>query len=149
VDFTSVPTLIGGFVLGPVAAVIIEAIKILLMIIFKGTHTGYVGEFSNFVCAVAFVLPCAIIYARKKGIKWVIIGLAISIAVELVISTLSNYFVMIPLYSKFLTAEIMKIIDSGAYYYFFLPLFNLIKYVANAIIVFFVYKRISGFLHRL
>ena len=140
-DFSSVITLIGGFVLGPIAAVIIEAVKIGLMIIQKGPSFGGVGDLSNFICAVSFVLPCAILYKYRKGIKWVIVGLSSSIIIEVIISLLSNYFIIVPLFTGG--------VGMPSVYYGFVVAFNLIKYTSCATITFFVYKRISRFLHRL
>jgi len=143
-DFANIPSLIGGFVLGPVAGVIIEAVKVLLMMLFNGPSFSGIGDLSNFICGAAFVLPCAILYKYKKGIKWVFLGLSVSIIIEIIVSLLSNYLIIIPLYeSTFIGFKIPNA------YYGFVALFNLIKYTSAAIITFLIYKRISGILHRL
>lgn len=140
-DFANIPSLIGGFVLGPIAAVIIEAIKVGLMMLQKGPSFGGVGDLSNFICGIAFTLPCAILYKFKKGKKWVLIGLSASIIIEAIVSLLSNYFIIVPLFTN----------GKGLppVYYGFVVAFNLIKYTIAAIITFIIYKRISGILHRL
>ena len=46
-DFSEVPVLIGSFLLGPCAGVIIEAVKVLLHMCLKGTTTAFVGDFAN------------------------------------------------------------------------------------------------------
>ena len=46
-DFSEVPVLLGGFFLGPSAAVAIEGIKILLKLLLKSTSTAFVGVFAR------------------------------------------------------------------------------------------------------
>ena len=67
--FDEVIVLIGGFALGPWAAVCIEALKIALNLIIGGTITMGVGELTNFLIGLSFVLPATIIYQREKNKK--------------------------------------------------------------------------------
>ena len=48
-DFSEIPVLIGSFMLGPCAGVIIEAVKVILHFCMKGTTTAFVGDFANFI----------------------------------------------------------------------------------------------------
>ena len=59
-DFSEVPVLLGGFFLGPSAAVAIEGVKILLKLLVKGTSTAFVGDFANFFVGCCFVLPATV-----------------------------------------------------------------------------------------
>ncbi|MGN0774673.1 MAG: ECF transporter S component, partial [Candidatus Ventricola sp.] len=43
-DFSYLPELIGGYILGPIGAVQIIAVKILLKLVFKGTSSMLTGE---------------------------------------------------------------------------------------------------------
>ena len=61
-DFSEIPVLIGGFALGPLSAVVIELIKILLKLLFKPTTTAFVGELANFLVGCAFAVPAALYY---------------------------------------------------------------------------------------
>ena len=65
-DFSELPVMIGGMYLGPVAAVVIELVKILLKLVLKGTTTAFVGEFANFAVGCSLVLPAVIVYHIKK-----------------------------------------------------------------------------------
>ena len=65
-DLSEVAVLIGGFSLGPFAAICIEALKIVLHLLFKGTVTAFVGELANFLIGLSFVLPAAFIYKKQK-----------------------------------------------------------------------------------
>ena len=69
IDFSEVPVLICGFILGPVSAAASEAVKILIKLIIHPTSTAFVGEFANFVVGCAFVIPASIIYQRKKNCR--------------------------------------------------------------------------------
>ncbi len=68
-DFSEVPVLIGSFLLGPCAGVIIEAVKVLLHMCLKGTTTAFVGDFANFILGCAYVVPAAVIYHLHKTKK--------------------------------------------------------------------------------
>ena len=69
IDLSEIPVLIGSFIMGPVAGVIMEVVKILLKLLVKGTSTAYVGDFANFFIGCCFVVPASIIYRHKKSKK--------------------------------------------------------------------------------
>ena len=48
-DLSGLPDLIGGFILGPVGAVEIIAVKVLLKLVFKGTSSMFTGEIQKFL----------------------------------------------------------------------------------------------------
>ena len=73
--FDEVIVLIGGFALGPWAAVCIEALKIALNLLFNGTITAGTGELSNFLIGLSLVLPATFIYHQNKTRKNACIGL--------------------------------------------------------------------------
>ena len=56
-DLSALPDLIGGFVLGPVGAVEIIAVKVLLKLVFKGTSSMFTGEIQKFLLCTAYALP--------------------------------------------------------------------------------------------
>ena len=102
-DLSDLPALIGTFAVGPVGGVIIALIKNLLHL--TVTSTGGVGELSNFILNVAFILPAGILYKFKKT-KWSACGGAILGAVFMaVISVVTNYFVVYPIYYNFMPEE--------------------------------------------
>ena len=59
-DLSELPALIGAFSMGPVCGILICLIKNVLHLFI--TTTGGVGELSNFLLGVAFVLPAGLIY---------------------------------------------------------------------------------------
>ena len=95
-DLSDIPIMIGSFILGPVAGVIMELVKNLIHLLI--TRTGGVGELANFAIGCAFVLPASIIYKYKKTVHGAIVGLFVSILCMAIVGGLMNYFVMLPLY---------------------------------------------------
>ena len=73
-DFSDIPALIGGFACGPMVAVMIEFVKVMLNILIQGTTSGFVGEIANFVVGAAFVVPATVIYRFKKSRKTALIS---------------------------------------------------------------------------
>ena len=66
-DLSALPDLIGGFVLGPVGAVEIIAVKVLLKLVFKGTSSMFTGEVQKFLLCTAYALP-AVQALQRAGI---------------------------------------------------------------------------------
>lgn len=126
VDFGDVPALIGALILSPVAGVIIIAIKNILYLIIGGGSP--VGVVANFLAAVMFVLPVAIIYHKVKGVKSIISGLVIGTIIMAIGMSILNYLVILPIYAFFMGMEEMKIeaVKRAAVIYGILP-FNLLK----------------------
>ncbi len=147
-DFSSLPVLLGGFSLGPVAVVIMELIKVGAKIATEGVgfHNG-IGDLSNFIVSLAFALPAAIIYKYNHTKKGAYIGLAVASVSQVVIAAISNYFLIIPLFAKVPgMGAFMEIRAEFSFIYG--SLFNLIKGVSNALLAVIFYKRLSPFLKR-
>lgn len=138
IDLSDVPALIGGFGFGPLAGVLIELIKNIVILLVKGTSTGFVGEFANFIIGVSLVLPVSFIYSRNKSKRNAIIGMVIgTISIE-VIGILANVYILLPLYNMPLSgAELMKYVTTGL-----LP-FNGIKAIMVSVLTYVLYKRVS------
>ena len=102
-DISELPALIAAFALGPVNGVIVCLIKNLLHLLVSST--GGVGELSNFILGVGFVLPAGLIYHRKKTRKRAIIGALVGAAIMAAISFPSNLFVVYPFYYNFMPKE--------------------------------------------
>lgn len=158
-DFSEVVVLMGGFALGPLPAVAIEALKIILNLMFTGTMTAYIGEIANFLIGLSFVLPAVIIYHRNKTRQNAIRGLLIGSVCLIVVGALLNGFVLLPAYSYFYhmpmdaligmgSALIPAIKDRLTFVLFATAPFNLIKAVVTSLLTIALYKRISPILHR-
>lgn len=105
--------LMSGFALGPTAVAYMQLIKILLSFLISGTITGGVGELASFLMGISYSLPAAIIYQRKKDIKFAIIGIVIGILALAVVGGLLNLFFLIPAYSKSFGLPIEAIVGMG------------------------------------
>ena len=158
-DFSEVAVLVGGFALGPVAAIAIEAMKVFLSCLFFGSGTAYVGEIANFIMGCAFVLPAVWYYRKKKTRTSALIGMLMGTISLAVVGGVANYFVMLPAYSFFFNLPLETIISMGAevipfvnssftLVLFCTTPFNLIKGFLTCAIVFVLYKHISPILHR-
>lgn len=149
--------LIGGFALGWIPAILIEALKIVLNLILNGTITGGIGELANFIMGCAFVVPAAYIYQRDKSMKHAFIGLIIGTISLVVIGAVVNYYIVLPIYVSVLGYTMDTIIDMGttlnasvtdlkSFVLLMTVPFNLIKGAISSIIVFLSYKKISPLL---
>ncbi|MBO4252070.1 MAG: ECF transporter S component [Clostridia bacterium] len=135
-DFSAVFTLLGGFMYGPIAGIIICAVKELIRFIF-GSSTGGVGEIANFLVITSLVIIPTVAYRFKKGLPVVIITLVLGVLTMTAVALMSNRFIMFPLYM----GEGAAAAFNGLWYY--VLFFNLIKGFAVSLIVFLLYKRVS------
>lgn len=159
-DLSELPVMIGGFFLGPVGAVIIELVKILLKLVMKGTSTAFVGDFANFVVGCALVVPAAIIYHHKKTRKTAAVSMAVGTVVMAVFGTAFNAFYLLPAFSALYGMPLDTIIGMGTaingainsvttfVIFSVLPL-NIIKGALVSVLTMLLYKRISVFLHNM
>ncbi|MGI6538787.1 MAG: ECF transporter S component [Caldicoprobacterales bacterium] len=154
-DISDIPALLGGFALGPMAAVLIELIKNLLHIFIRGTMTGGIGELSNFLVGSFYVVPASIIYIINKTRKNAIKGLIVGIISMTVIACFSNYFLVIPLYQKFMpldqiisSSPLPFVNDIKSFLVFAIAPFNLLKSSIASIVTMLIYKKLSPILHK-
>lgn len=159
IDFSETAVLIGGFALGPAAAVWIEALKIVLNLLFQGTTTAFVGEFANFVIGCSLAVPASIIYRHHKTKKTAFIGMLVGTLCMTIAGSLLNAVLLLPMYSRLYgmpmsaliamgTAIIPAIKDVWTFVLFSVAPFNLLKGVIVSAITAVLYKHISPILHR-
>ena len=155
-DFSEIPILIGTFIMGPVSGVIMEAIKIILKLLIKGTSTAYVGDFANFCVGVCLVVPASIIYQKHKTKKNAFIGMLVGTLFMAVAGVVLNYFVMIPFYVKAFGMPLEAIIGAGAkiqplvtnklsFTIVCVAPFNIVKGIIVSLVTALIYKHISAF----
>lgn len=153
-DFSELPSLMAAFAFGPIAGASVCFIKNLLHLFI--TSTMGIGELSNFLLGVAFVVPAGLIYQRNKTRKMAAIA---SFSGALMMSVLClpiNLFITYPLYAKFLLPE--QVILSAyqallpsvsnlaeALLVFNVP-FTFFKVIIVASVCFIIYKKISPIL---
>jgi len=159
IDFSETVILLGGYVLGPVSTVIMEALKVVIKMLFKPTSTAFVGELANFLTGVSFVLPASLIYARRKDAKGLLIGLGVGIISMTLFGCLFNYYVLLPFYATLYKMPLDQLVAMGTAVnggitslFTFVTLavapFNIIKGVADAVVVGLIYPRLKSLLAR-
>ena len=104
-DLSELPALIGSFAMGPLCGVVVCLIKNVLHLFI--TTTGGVGELSNFILGVPFVLPAGLNYKHKKNRKSALIGSLVGAAFMGIFSIVSNYFLVYPVYYNFMPEEVI------------------------------------------
>lgn len=134
-DFSLVFVLLGGFLYGPVAAIVVSGIKECLRLFTSGT--AGVGELANFIVTVSFVIVPTLVYRFKKGLPVVIITLAVGCFLEIGVSLLTNRYINFPLFMGEGAAAQFELL------WWYVLLFNLIKSVAVSLVTVLLYKRIS------
>ena len=138
IDLSDVPALMGAFAFGPLAGVIIELMKNLLILIVKGTGTGFVGEFANFLVGVALVWPAALVYKKNKTKKTAILGMVLGVLCIEVVGILANVYLLLPAYGMAMSkAELIQYVTVGL-----IP-FNGIKSILVCGITYALYKKVS------
>ena len=154
-DIAELPALFAGFFLGPVSGCGVVVVKIVLKLIFQGTSTAFVGDFSNLVGSMCFVLPAAIIYRHRHTKQGAIWALTIATLFVSLVYVVLNAYVMLPLYSNLYGLSMDAIIGMGhavnpwvndvvtLCVFAVLP-FNLFKHGVTSILTYFLYKRVGN-----
>ncbi|MGO3018012.1 MAG: ECF transporter S component [Anaerococcus sp.] len=157
IDLADVPSLIGGFAMGPVYGVIIQFIKNFLNL--SKTTTGGVGELSNFIVGGAFVFVSSYLYNKRKTRKTAIKSMVVGMLVMTALATLSNTFVIFPLYGKIMGIELQEFVNMVAATNKFVTSystlmllsvapFNIIKGTLEIIVTDLLYKKVSPVLKK-
>lgn len=157
VDLADVPSLVGGFAMGPVYGVAIQFIKNFLNL--SKTTTGGIGELSNFIVGATFVFVSSYLYRRNKTKKNAVVAMTIGMLCMTVIATLSNAFVVFPLYGKIMGYEMQAFVDMTAStnrfvksYFSLMVLsiapFNIVKGTLELVVTNLLYKKVSPILKR-
>ena len=153
-DAAALPELIGGFVLGPVGAIEIIAVKLVLKLVIVGTESMYTGELQNLMLSVAFVLPAVIYYRKNRTKKGAVIGLVIGSLCKIVVGVFTNMYIIFPFYIELYGMDWDAIVemcsaanpwikDVPTMIAFSVVPFNMISTAISSLITMLVYKRIS------
>ena len=113
-DFSEVSVLIGGFAFGPWAAVLIEAIKIILKLLFKPTETMFVGELANFCVGAALILPSSIIYIFNKTRKGALIGSVAGTITMAIFFFFFNAVYLLPKFAQMYGMDLSVLVGMGS-----------------------------------
>ncbi|MGO1470225.1 MAG: ECF transporter S component [Tissierella sp.] len=155
-DISDLPSLIAAFAMGPMAGVITQFLKNILSFLIEGSSTGGVGEISNFLVGSVFVYIAGFIYYKKRTLKMAVIGLFVGVIMMSIFASISNYFVIFPLYAKILpldqiiemASKLNKyVVDYKTLMIYAVVPFNLLKGTVVSVITLLIYKKVSPILH--
>ena len=154
-DFSDVPSIIALFLMGPIPAVCVEVIKILIKLVTIGTSSMFVGDLSNLLSIVAYILPLWLIYYKLGRTKKAsIAALLISVPCRIVYACFANVFILLPMYAAAMEMPIDGIIEFAAtinpaihdmttFVLLATIPFNLLKIGLNYIVGFLVFENLS------
>ena len=125
---------IGGFIFGPVAALIMTAAVCLVEMV-TISSTGVIGLLMNVLSTGVFVTVSTIFYYRKPKLKNAVVGLILGVISMTAMMILWNYLIT-PIYTGMDRAIIVPMLPTV-----FLP-FNLLKGTINASLTLFLYKTV-------
>lgn len=158
-DLSELAVMVGGLTMGPLAAALIELVKILLNFVLNGTVTGGVGELGNFIVGCAFVVPAAFIYQKWHNRKGMIAGMAAGTVCLVLLGAVVNYFVLLPVYSVVYGQPLEFFIEMGhvinpaivdlkTFVLFAVAPFNLLKGVIISVLTVLLYSRVGKYLEK-
>jgi riboflavin transporter FmnP len=159
-NLSEVVIFIGGFSLGPLAAIFIGFFRFLFSLLYS--TTGGIGELADYIYSMAFVLPGVILYQRHRDKKTASIGFIIGFISQLTVTSLLNALVITDLYLTLflnLTPEaflgyIQTVLPHVENPYWSLVLwmylpFNIFKNLVVIALTLFTYKRTHRFIKKI
>lgn len=153
-DFSELPVMIGGFLMGPLYGAAVALIKVLLHFVLHGTTTMGIGEMANLIGSLSYVVPASAFYFARKTKKRGALALILGTATTSIVMTLANAFVVFPLYIRMFRMTQEALVQMGTVtnplvtnmltmaVFSVLP-FNLFKYGVVSLITWFTYKKVS------
>lgn len=153
-DFSGLVEIIGGFAMGPFAALAIIIVKIILKIVWQGSSSAWTGELQNFMLSCAYVLPAVFLYHTHKTKLRAVVGMAAGTVICAAVSVFTNLYIIIPFYTSFMGIGMDDILsmcravnpllssELSLALFGIIP-FNLIKNGVLSILAFGVYKKMS------
>lgn len=154
-DLGDLPCVIGALALGPIPALFIQIVKIIIKLLIKPTSTAFVGEIAAFVFSSMYCVIAASLYSIKKTKKNAYVAILISSLISVIITCIGNYYFIIPSYVKLFNMPLAAIIGAGnaifpmvkdklSFVLYCVAPFNLIKFVLVGILTILLYKRVSN-----
>lgn len=131
---------IGGFLLGPMASLIISAIVSLVEMV-SISDTGIIGCVMNFLSTCSFACTAALIYKKRHTLGGAVLGLVVGTVTMTGVMLLWNWLIT-PLYLGGTREEVAALLVPV-----FLP-FNLLKAGLNSALILGLYKPLTTALRK-
>lgn len=139
-DPADIPIIIGTFAFGPMAGLMIVFITSILQGITVSANSGLYGIIMHILATGAFVIVAGNLYKGHKSKEKAMFALGAGVIAMTVVMIIAN-MIITPAFTGWPLSEVMKVMP-------FIAGFNVVKAGVNSVITFFLYKRISGFLHK-
>ncbi len=153
-QFSNLPGILAGFVLGPVGGSLVIIIKTIVKLPMSGTMC--VGEAADLIIGVSTVVVSSIIYNKKRDIKGGIIALSVGAIVWVFASVFANWAVLIRWYAHLfggmetiinMCKPVVPFINKENFMLVYLTVcclpFNLLLSLITIVVTFFTYKHVS------
>ena len=156
IQISELPALIAGFSMGPISGVLVIFFKCLLKLPLSGTF--FVGEATDVILGICFVVPSSLIYNSKKNKKTALLGLVVGSLTVTVMSIIVNRFISIPFYVEVMfkgswapllgmMSKLYKGITKETFYKWYLGVgilpFNLLRCFIVSAVTYFLYPRLK------
>lgn len=149
-DLAGVPEMIGVFIMGPVAGVLVVVVKILLKLLMSGTTSMFTGELQNLLLSCAYILPAWFVYNKIKTRKGALSGMIIGTIICSIVAVFTNLFIIIPFYAAIyglsmdaivsMTQAVNPLVDSlWKFVVLGIVPFNLIKGGVTSLVMYLMY----------
>ena len=160
-QFSELPALIAGFVLGPVYGAAVIVLKCLLKMPLSGT--AMVGEATDILLGLALVLPASILYRRKRDLRGAVWGVVLGSVCLTALAVLVNRYISVPFYVRYyfggneavlvgMLKPLFPALTWDNFYTYYLCLsvipFNLLRCILICVLTFALYKRLSRLIKR-
>lgn len=159
VQFSNLPAILGGFVIGPLGGCLIVIVRCALKLLLGMSTTAGVGEIADLLLGVCVVLSSSLIYKKYKSKQGGVIALGVSTLCWVVSSIFINAYINVPFYiNAFFGGDInglvavckpvIKGINSSNFLEYYIKYavipFNLLLSILVSLVTLIVYKRISN-----
>lgn len=157
IQISELPALIAGFSMGPISGCLVIVLKCLLK--FPLSTTQFVGEATDILLGICFVLPSSLIYNCRKNKKTAFIGLVAGMLLVTVAAIVVNRFISIPFYVtvmyggsyepiiNMLQETLYKTVTRENFYAWYLGVgvlpFNLLRGIIVSVVTFLLYPRLK------
>lgn len=138
-DPADIPILIGTFAFGPAAGLMLTFVTAIVQGVTVSAGSGFYGILMHIIATSALVLVAGTVYYSRKTRRTALIGLLAGMAVMALVMIPAN-MIITPAFMGVPTGTVWSLMP-------FIIVFNIIKAGINGIVTFYIYKRISNFLH--
>lgn len=139
-DPADIPILIGTFAFGPFAGILLTVITSVIQGLTVSAASGLYGIIMHIIATSVLVFTAGTVYRRHKTRPMAVTGLMCGMIAMALVMVAAN-LIITPLFMGVSRSMVWSLMP-------FIIGFNLIKAGINGLVTFFLYKRISSFLHR-